>query len=132
VQARLLAFFHAGISGEESIVSQWLEILFAHAAQSASDGHADRSRLACQSAAIDAADDIDAIRFAYVSQGLQDILLVLGSWEEFLKRAPIDYDLSCSGAEAYASHCRLATTGSQTISVNLVFLDRYHGVLDVL
>lgn len=131
VQAVLLTFLHAGIAGEEPVVSQCLEVFFVVANQGPGESHSDGTGLPGQAATGNAGDDIHAIGRRNVFQRLHDRYLVLRGRKENFEWFSVNRDFACPRANTNAGDRAFTTTSAEAIAVNLVFLDSYHGIYSI-
>lgn len=125
MQAGLLTLLHPRVPRQEAVIAKGLEIVLAVGDKGSRQGHANCSRLAGQTSATHANNDINPTR-ADVGQRLKHQLLVLHRWEEFFQRSAVDQNFSGTRTDTHSSHRALTTTGAKRVSINLVFFDGYH------
>src|SRR6056297_1575075 len=90
--------------------------------------HANRSALAAETTTCHSHDDVDLFSLVDRGQSINDGTTVLIVDKVLFDGLAVDHDLAATGSHTHASDARLATTGSQCITVDLIFFYYDHGI----
>ena len=126
VETVFLAFLHAGIAGQVTVIAQWLEQFLIEAAKRTGYGHAYGTGLSGDAATLNASHDIDRALLANMVERFENSLLMLNARKELFERLAVDQDLAAAWTNADACNGGFTTPGTQRIAADLIFLDRYH------
>jgi hypothetical protein len=104
-----------------------LEVFFREAYQGPSQSHADGTCLADGSASGDANKDVDFVGVSDVFEGLDDETSFHIGDEVFFESTVVDGNFSGPWSHANAGDGRFATSGTEAITVDFVFLCEHAG-----
>ena len=115
VQAGLLAFFHAGVAGQEVLLAELGVEVAVVPHQGAGDALHAGAGLAGAAAAVDANDHVDAVAHAAVLERRDDRVAILLDRKIVFQLALVDRELAAAGANSHAGDRGFAATGSEGV-----------------